>query len=170
MIKHIILLLMIKEILPCGNGEKRLLQNKNKLLWNYEGATGVKTGYTKSSGKCLVAAAQRENMHLVSVVLGSEDMWNDATDILDYVFENYKMQQIVTEGEYIATIDINNGMHDNAKVFAAESFSLALNESEMEKLKIIANIDKIMEAPLSIGQKSVILEYQFPVKKLLALM
>ena len=75
-----------------GSGESaRVIANKNKMLWLYEGANGVKTGYTKSSGRCLVSSAKRDGMQLIAVVLNHGDMWGDSMNILDYGFDNFAM-------------------------------------------------------------------------------
>ena len=65
----------------------RPVRNTNKLLWSYQGANGVKTGYTNSAGCCLVAGAQREGTQLVAVILNSEERWDDAAKLLDYGFQ-----------------------------------------------------------------------------------
>lgn len=61
--------------------------NTNKLLKNYAGAIGVKTGFTNDAGECLVAAAQRGNVRLIAVVLNSDYRWDDAAKLLDYGFQ-----------------------------------------------------------------------------------
>ncbi len=76
------------------DGEKTYIANKNKLLKLFEGANGVKTGFTKKSGRCLVGGAKRENMQLISVVLNYPDMWNDTVRMLKYGFDNYKMTSL----------------------------------------------------------------------------
>ncbi len=73
------------------DGESVAIGNKNKLLSIFDGANGVKTGYTKTSGRCLVGAAEREGMQLISVVLNCPDMWNDSMRLLNFGFDNYKM-------------------------------------------------------------------------------
>lgn len=73
------------------DGEPSYIGNKNKLLKLFDGANGVKTGFTKKSGRCLVGAAKRNNMQLISVVLNYPDMWNDSIRMLKYGFDNYKM-------------------------------------------------------------------------------
>lgn len=73
------------------NGEKVAIANKNKLLKEYKGANGVKTGYTKTSGRCLVSGAKRDGMQLVCVTLNYDDMWRDSKRILDFGFENFEM-------------------------------------------------------------------------------
>ena len=70
--------------------ETRVFYNKNKLLSTFEGANGVKTGYTTLAGKCFVGAAKRGGMQLICVVLNRADMWQKAASLLEYGFENYE--------------------------------------------------------------------------------
>ncbi len=76
------------------DGENQYIANKNKLLKMYDVANGVKTGYTKTSGRCLVGGAQRGGMQLISVVLNYNDMWNDTIRMLEFAFDNYEMVSI----------------------------------------------------------------------------
>lgn len=84
------------------DGEDRYIANKNKLLSKYDGANGVKTGFTKKSGRCLVSGAKRCGMQLIGVVLNHYDMWNDTVRMLDFGFDNYYMcpldEAMVTDG------------------------------------------------------------------------
>ncbi len=64
----------------------RTLTNHNKLLWRYDGCIGVKTGFTKKSGRCLVSAARRDGITLVAVTLNASDDWNDHIAMFDYGF------------------------------------------------------------------------------------
>ena len=65
----------------------RVIVNHNKLLRTYDGCIGVKTGYTRKSGRCLVSAAERNGVTLIAVTLNDPDDWRDHTDMLDYGFE-----------------------------------------------------------------------------------
>lgn len=71
---------------------KRYFVNKNKILKLYEGGNGIKTGFTKKSGRCLVASAERGGVQLVSVVLNHGDMWNDSMYLLDIGFKKLGIQ------------------------------------------------------------------------------
>lgn len=64
----------------------RTLTNHNKLLWKYEDSIGIKTGFTKKSGRCLVSAAERDGVVLVAVTLNAPDDWNDHISMLEYGF------------------------------------------------------------------------------------
>ncbi len=80
-----------REIVSCQYYEPRGWQNKNKMLRDYEGANGVKTGFTVSAGRCLVTAAERNGMKLVCVVLNSPEMYERTAQLLDEAYEKYGM-------------------------------------------------------------------------------
>lgn len=84
------------EKVKIGSGDSaRVLVNKNKLLHNYDGANGVKTGFTKKAGRCFVGSATRNGMQVVVVVLNCGPMFEDTAKLLDYAFANYKLQTVV---------------------------------------------------------------------------
>jgi D-alanyl-D-alanine carboxypeptidase (penicillin-binding protein 5/6) len=72
------------------DGKRRFkLENSNKLLPKYEGMVGVKTGYTREAGRCLIALAERDGVEVLIVLLRAKDRWNLATKMLDTAFERY---------------------------------------------------------------------------------
>ncbi len=73
------------------DGDDYHIANKNKLLNMFEGANGVKTGFTKTSGRCLIGGAKIDDMQLISVVLNYPDMWNDTIRMLKTSFDTYEM-------------------------------------------------------------------------------
>lgn len=76
-----------KEYVVTVNGEERKpVKNHNRLLFTYDGCIGVKTGYTASSGRCLVSAAERDGVRLVCVTLSDRDDWRDHAALLDHGF------------------------------------------------------------------------------------
>lgn len=83
------------------DGETRYLLNHNKMLKLYDGAIGVKTGYTKRSGRCLVSAAERDGVRLVAVTLNAPDDWRDHTAMLDAGFECFERRELIREGESV---------------------------------------------------------------------
>ena len=88
-----------------GCGYARLWNNKNKMLSMYDGADGVKTGYTKEAGRCLVTSATRGGMRLVSVVLDSPSMYERSSEILDSAFSRYSMRKIFDAQSYEPAVD-----------------------------------------------------------------
>lgn len=90
-------------------GEKaRVLLNHNKLLVFYEGTVGVKTGFTKKSGRCLVSAARRDGLLLVAVTLNAPSDWSDHTLLLDHGFKNYESKLLADKGELSYTLSLFN--------------------------------------------------------------
>ena len=81
--------------------ETRYLLNHNKLLRSYSGAAGVKTGYTKRSGRCLVSAAERDGVTLIAVTLNAPDDWNDHRKMLDLGFSAFRSEELLRAGEAI---------------------------------------------------------------------
>ena len=76
-----------RAMITSETGKNRYFTNHNKMLVSYEGANGVKTGYTKSSGRCLVSSAKRGDVTLIAVTLHSHDDWREHTAMLDYGFD-----------------------------------------------------------------------------------
>ena len=81
---------LIEEGTKSTTVDGQTLVNHNRLLRSYDGAVGVKTGYTKTAGRTLVSCAQRGTTQFVCVTLSDPDDWNDHTHLLDWAFENYE--------------------------------------------------------------------------------
>ena len=96
-----------KEItFPWVKDDTHRLRNENQMLWLYEGGNGVKTGYTDAAGRCLVSAAKRDGLQLVSVVLDSNWMWNDSILLLDYGFSKVDRATIVKKHAQVGTVAV----------------------------------------------------------------
>lgn len=77
-----------KNIKITSNQSTRYLANKNKILTGYEGANGIKTGFTQKAGRCLVASARRNQKQVVSVVLNVSDTYGTCKTLMDKAFED----------------------------------------------------------------------------------
>lgn len=90
-----------KFLAPSLDGKlTRLFLNHNKLLRLYDGAVGVKTGYTKAAGRCLVSAAEREGNMFIAVTLNDGNDWNDHKSMLDFAFENFDTVEIADKDTF----------------------------------------------------------------------
>lgn len=90
------------------NGESiTYLKNHNKLLWQYEYCVGGKTGYTKTSGRCLVTAAEKDGIRLVAVTLNNPDDWQEHKKLFQYGFDRVKNIRIIEKDSILATKTIN---------------------------------------------------------------
>ena len=88
----------------------RLLVNHNKMLRLYDGCIGVKTGFTKKSGRCLVSAAERDGVELIAVTLHAPDDWDDHQKLLDYGFSKYQSVTLCTEDQIQVSLPIVGGI------------------------------------------------------------
>jgi D-alanyl-D-alanine carboxypeptidase (penicillin-binding protein 5/6) len=89
------------------DAEPRTVQNRNVLLWLYPGATGVKTGFTSAAGFCVVAAAERDDVRLVAVVLGDPgEPFSGAAELLNYGFEAFDRRVVLEAGEGLGSVAV----------------------------------------------------------------
>ncbi|HSL12168.1 MAG TPA: D-alanyl-D-alanine carboxypeptidase family protein [Actinomycetota bacterium] len=96
--------------IPAPTGPPRRIQNRNALLWLYDGAIGTKTGLTAGAGPCLMAVAERDGRRLVAIVLGaSGDAFSPAASLLDHGFEGFRDSRLVRAGEDVGTVDLIGG-------------------------------------------------------------
>lgn len=109
-----------------GTQGVRSLLNHNKLLRNYQGAIGVKTGFTKRSGRCLVSAAERDGLTLIAVTLHAPDDWNDHTRMLDAGFAAYERVVLCEDKGFESLIPLAGGTEAYVMVHNAHEASLTL--------------------------------------------
>ncbi len=116
----------------------RSLANHNKLLWRYEGAEGVKTGYTKKAGRILVSSAERDGRRLIAVTINAPSDWNDHTQLLDYGFEQFSLQTVLTKGERIGEVPVVSGVQEAAGLVTDGEFSYPLAQDETAEFVVCA--------------------------------
>ena len=88
----------------------RTFTNHNKLLWQYEGCEGMKTGYTQLAGRTLVSCARREGQLLICVTLSDPDDWKDHAALFDYGFETYPRQVLATAGKVFRRVPVEGSL------------------------------------------------------------
>jgi len=137
-----------------GHEWDRAMKNENKLLWNYEGANGVKTGYTKKAGRCFVGSAKRDQLQLIAVVLNCGPMFEESAALLDYGFENYKKYDIYNKGDRIRTVSVDKGKCSEVSLVAGKGYAIALKPGEKEKLHMETVLPESVKAPLIAGKKA----------------
>ena len=109
---------------------QRHLQNHNKLLWRFDGADGVKTGYTRAAGRILVSSANRNGRRLVAVTINAPDDWNDHCALLENGFSAFKRLELVKKGTRIGYTEVAGGVAGQVELLAAEDFSYSLADHE----------------------------------------
>ncbi len=132
-------------------GGVRTLKNKNKILWQYEGGNGVKTGYTKAAGKCLVSAALREDMQLICVVLNSSSMFEQSIQLLDAAFKDFDLTPVLSEGEPLGNIPVKRAELENVTVDMDQDVLLPLTEEEQNAITVKVSLVSSLRAPVRPG-------------------
>ena len=127
----------------------RLLVNHNKLLRSYDGAIGVKTGFTKKSGRCLVSAAKRDDMTLIAVTLNAPDDWHDHKAMLDFGFENYYS---VLLGDFSIELPLISGEKTVVRCSADEK-SFKLLPADHGEISCVVEMYPFVYAPVELGEK-----------------
>ena len=143
----------IKVGLP-GKESKFTLTNTNKLIRTYNGAIGVKTGYTDDAGYCLSGAAERDGSRFIAVVLGCETSdirFAEMRQLLDHGFNNYETVEIAKEREKIRKIDIEKGTRKKIYAVADESVKVTVEKGKADKVIKKAEIDKSIKLPIKKG-------------------
>lgn len=137
------------------NTEKSFwLVNTNKLVKFYSYIDGLKTGFTKNAGYCLTATGKKKDMRLISVVMGAETTDKRSTDtlaMLDYGFNRYSIDKVVSSDKALGKIKINLGDNEEADIISVKDINI-LNDSQKGKRNITYKIDtKSINAPIKKG-------------------
>jgi D-alanyl-D-alanine carboxypeptidase (penicillin-binding protein 5/6) len=136
-----------------GQAHDRDLFNENRMLWIYDGANGVKTGYTEDAGSCLVSAAKRNGVQLITVVFDSEQMWIDSTALLNYGFTQVHEQTIIKQGDILKTIKVLDGKNGGSiSLYAKNEIAIPVTADDQEKFTTVIEGPDQVNAPLSQGQ------------------
>lgn len=120
-------------------GEKwdRALKNHNKLLWRYDGCNGVKTGFTKRCGRCLVSSAKRDKKKLICVTINAPDDWNDHTYLLDYGFSNFRNKRVLKKGEKALKITYDKKNQRKVNLLYAQDYNILIGDSDVITTEIV---------------------------------
>lgn len=154
---------LFREIVSCGSKTlefgnppyKRTLYNSNKMLSRYDGAIGVKTGFTDNARRCLVSAAKRDGVTLIAVTLNAPDDWNDHTRMLNYGFSQvsaYPLETACTSTVAVA------GTGKSVSVYANET-TLALKPGQRTKLERRVLLPKMVYGEVNEGDELGSLEF-----------
>jgi len=135
-----------------GQQWDRVLRNQNLLLGRYEGADGVKTGWTTPAGRCFVGSATRAEWQLVAVVLNAPQMWEDTEVLLDYGYQSFSRQRLIRRGQVLKSVKLDRARVDFGKVAAEEDFYYPLQPGEEKEVRYLFRLSEPVEAPIAAGQ------------------
>lgn len=134
----------------------QMMVNTNRLIKDYEGATGIKTGSTNAAGHCLSASAKRGDLHLIAVILGAKDSatrFEEAKKMLDYGFANFETSIIGKKDDVIARIPVEKGKDLEVELILKEDSYILLPKGNKANIQKEIVIPDIVDAPISAGDK-----------------
>ena len=134
-------------------GESELV-NTNKLIRNYQGATGLKTGSTSIALYNLSASATREGLSLIAVIMKAPTTkirFSEATKLLDYGFANYTSKSFGSKGDIIQTVDVNKGLMPKVNLVLEDNASVLIKKGDTGNINQNVVINENITAPIKIG-------------------
>lgn len=148
---------LYQDYLRKGSPKPFWLVNTNKLVRFFQGADGIKTGFTSEAKYCLAATAKRGNMRMIAVVMGEPDAKTrngEVTSLLNYAFNQYTSQPLYKEKQAIARVTVEKGKMEKVNAIVPYRFSLLLKKGEkVEKYQKDIQLQSNLKAPIAKGQK-----------------
>lgn len=144
------------QISGANEGETRYLHNKNRILGEYRGGNGIKTGYTLAAGRCLCAAAKRGDMQLISVVLNDREWFSDCETLLDRAFEEYSYVCLAKKGEIAGNANILDGKSPKCDIMYENDVFYPVKQGEQIKGVSRAGV---LTAPIKKGEQAGVCEF-----------
>lgn len=130
--------------------------NTNKLLKSYDGITGLKTGTTSQAGACISATAQRDSLHLISVVLGAAsttDRFDDAATLLNFGFASYCSVKPEDPSDKLTAVKVTKGMEDSVNITTEINGKFLMKKGEESNIDMEIKLKEEVEAPVEKGQE-----------------
>lgn len=137
-------------------GGKTELVNTNKLVRFYKGCTGLKTGTTDGAGSCVSVTAERENLKLVSVVMGSatsKERFASARQLLDYGYASFMMYTPQVSGAIPESVRVKGGISESVPIAFGESPSVIIPKGKQKEIEEVVAVKEEVEAPVKAGDK-----------------
>jgi D-alanyl-D-alanine carboxypeptidase (penicillin-binding protein 5/6) len=129
--------------------------NRNKLLWRDKSVDGMKTGYTDDAGYCLLSSAMRDEMRLISVVLGTKSenaRAQESQKLLNFGFRFYQSHALYKADKALKKVRIYKGEKEQLAVGVSRDMYVIVPRGQYKKLKPSININRLIEAPVTKGQ------------------
>ncbi len=131
--------------------------NRNKLLWRDRSVDGIKTGHTEEAGYCLVASAIRDEMRLISVVMGTDGANARAKAsqaLLNYAYRFYESHKLYSAGDEITSAPVWKADKDMVSLGLGTDFHITVPRGQYEKLEPVVEIDNKIIAPVKSGSRT----------------
>ena len=151
------------------NGIKQ--SNRNSLLWRDDSVDGLKTGHTDDAGYCLVTSAKRDDMRIISAVMGTSSTrarTDGSQALINYGFRFYETRLLFKAGQEITTARIWKSANENTRLGVLQDLFITVRRGTYEKLESTLDVPAIIEAPVATGQQVAELKIRFGEEELLS--
>ncbi|MGB9586538.1 MAG: D-alanyl-D-alanine carboxypeptidase family protein [Armatimonadota bacterium] len=128
------------------------LKNTARFLWRFDGADGIKTGYTRQAGHCFVGSATRDGWRLIAVVLKCQNAGSDTATLLEYGFNNFKQLRFATAGEPVKIVNVRGGVKDKVALVPKTDLAQVLPRQKHAEVNIDIKSRKVC-APVEKGEE-----------------
>jgi D-alanyl-D-alanine carboxypeptidase (penicillin-binding protein 5/6) len=151
------------------NGIKQ--SNRNSLLWRDDSVDGLKTGHTDDAGYCLVTSAKRDDMRIISAVMGmssTKARTDGSQALINYGFRFYETRLLFKAGQEITTARIWKSANENTPLGVLQDLYITVRRGTYEKLESTLDVPAVIEAPVATGQQVAELKIRFGEEELLS--
>jgi len=137
-----------------GDGKYNYFYNKNKVIYQYEGGTGIKIGYTTVAGRTLVASSQRNGMELICVVMNAPNWFQDTYNLMDYIYNQYETVRIAKGQVPLKAIKVQNGNKSFVVIGPKQDINCPSKKDVGSNISIEYVVPKIIASPVNRWQKA----------------
>ncbi len=137
-----------------GEGKYNYFYNKNKVVYQYNGGTGIKIGYTKAAGRTLVASSERDGMELICVVMNAPNWFQDTYTLMDYAYRQYEPAMIIPGLKPIKAVKIQGGNKSFGMIGPKEDILCPVKKGEDSKISIVYVLTDQQKAPIRRWQEA----------------
>ena len=137
-----------------GEGKYNYFYNKNKVVYQYNGGTGIKIGYTKVAGRTLVASSERDGMELICVVMNAPDWFNDTYKLMDYAYSQYETAKVAPGGRSLKAAGIRGGDKNYVLIGPKEDIFCPVKKNSDSKISIEYVLANDLKAPVDRWQEA----------------
>ncbi len=130
--------------------------NRNALLMTDDTVDGLKTGHTNAAGYCLVASSKRDDMRLISVIMGTDSMQERADqsrELLNWGFGHFATAVVAPANQFVAKVPVYFGQEDEVTVATGDALKVLIAKVEQDNIETVVDMNDALEAPITKGQE-----------------
>lgn len=144
-----------REVFWLGSDKRMLLENTNELLGKYPGCNGIKTGYTRAAGECLVASAERNGVSIIAVVMHADDdlRFSEAAALLEHGFSKVTGETVYQKNTFVKNVRVRDGKAHLVSVRPCQDVVLPITQGDRKKFSVAVDVPDSVKAPVLFGQK-----------------